>query len=141
MLFDKVTQDHILQAIQEIDEKGIEKGAHSSTYDVVYNNKRYPPKLVVSLANKYANGEILPRNTFDGGDGTPAFQLLKRLGLQIDKKTTMNNQKLYDLKDSFLKEWPLERLKTMTLEEYTNLDKTSFCYWIEHITRDLGSVA
>ena len=75
--FQNITKEHIIDAIQEIDINGIEKGAHSSTYDVVYNNKRYPPKLVVSLANKYANGEILPRDTFSGGEGTPAFLLLE----------------------------------------------------------------
>ncbi len=56
------------KSIKEIDDNGIEKGAHSSTYDVLYNNKRYPPKLVVSLANKFANGNILSRDSFRGGD-------------------------------------------------------------------------
>lgn len=51
------------------------------------------------------------------------------------------NEKLYALKEEFLLTWPIEKLEQMTLEQYTNLDKTSFCYWIEHITRDLGSVA
>ena len=89
-LFQNITKEHIKDAIQEIDENGIEKGAHSSTYDVVYNNKRYPPKLVVSLANKYANGTILLRDTFSGGEGTSAFQLLERLGFEIDKKQPLN---------------------------------------------------
>jgi 5-methylcytosine-specific restriction endonuclease McrBC GTP-binding regulatory subunit McrB len=52
----------------------------------------------------------------------------------------MNNTQLYDIKNDFLKEWPVERLETMTLEEYTNLDKTSFCYWIEHVTSTVGSI-
>jgi 5-methylcytosine-specific restriction protein B len=52
----------------------------------------------------------------------------------------MDNQELYDIKNAFLKEWPIERLETMTLEEYTNLDKTSFCYWLEAKTNDLGSI-
>lgn len=52
----------------------------------------------------------------------------------------MNNTELYDIKNNFLKEWPIERLETMMLEEYTNLDKTSFCYWIEAITTDVGSI-
>lgn len=50
------------------------------------------------------------------------------------------NEKLYALKEEFLISWPTERLEKMTLEEYTNLEKTSFCYWIEAITSDLGSV-
>ena len=52
----------------------------------------------------------------------------------------MNNQSLYSKKKDFLKEWPIERLVTMQINEYTNLDKTSFCYWLEAITTDLGSV-
>ena len=50
------------------------------------------------------------------------------------------NQELYKLKEDFLKEWPVERIRTMSLEEYTNLDKTSFCYWLEAVTTDLGSI-
>jgi len=50
------------------------------------------------------------------------------------------NEILYQLKESFLQEWPLSRVKSMTLEEYTNLDKNSFCYWLEAKTHDLGSI-
>ena len=53
----------------------------------------------------------------------------------------MENQKLYDLRDEFLRTWPLERVKGMAIEEYTNLNKKdSFCYWLEAITQDLGSI-
>jgi 5-methylcytosine-specific restriction protein B len=31
----------------------------------------------------------------------------------------------------FQETWPIEKLKTMSLEEYTNLDKNSFTYWLE----------
>ncbi|WP_396137399.1 hypothetical protein [Flavobacterium sp.] len=50
------------------------------------------------------------------------------------------NETLYQLKETFLQEWPLDRIQNMTLEEYTNLDKTSFCYWVEATTTDLGSI-
>ncbi len=52
----------------------------------------------------------------------------------------MDNQNLYKLKKDFINEWPIERLKTMTLEEYTNSKKTSFCYWLEAITTNVGSI-
>ena len=53
----------------------------------------------------------------------------------------MENQKLYDLRDEFLRTWSLERVKGMAIEEYTNLNKKdSFCYWLEAITQDLGSI-
>ncbi|WP_314967808.1 AAA family ATPase [Capnocytophaga gingivalis] len=57
------------------------------------------------------------------------------------KRNNMKNQKLYDLRDEFLRTWPLERVKGMSVEEYTNLNKKdSFCYWLEAITQDLGSI-
>ena len=53
----------------------------------------------------------------------------------------MENKELYQLRDEFLRTWPLERVKEMTIEEYTNLNKKdSFCYWLESITEDLGSI-
>lgn len=48
-------------------------------------------------------------------------------------------ESIYQLKEAFLQEWTLSRIKNMTLEEYTNLDKTSFCYWLESKTYILGS--
>lgn len=50
------------------------------------------------------------------------------------------NENLYQAKEEFLKEWPFSRIQKMTLEEYTNLDKTSFCYWLEAKTSNLGSI-
>ena len=50
----------------------------------------------------------------------------------------MNNDN--NILEQFLQEWPVERVKTMTLEEYTNIDKTSFCYWLESITQSLGNL-
>jgi DNA replication protein DnaC len=38
----------------------------------------------------------------------------------------------------FQETWPVEQLKTMSLEEYTNLEKTSFTYWLERETREVG---
>ena len=53
----------------------------------------------------------------------------------------MKNQSLYELRNNFLKEWPLERVRKMTIEEYTNLNrKDSFCYWIEKVTEKIGSI-
>lgn len=41
----------------------------------------------------------------------------------------------------FQKEWPISRLESMTLDEYTNLDRsTAFVYWIEALTTSAGSI-
>ena len=42
---------------------------------------------------------------------------------------------------SFQHEFPIDTLKDMTLDKYTNLNrKDSFCYWLERVTHDLGSI-
>jgi 5-methylcytosine-specific restriction protein B len=43
--------------------------------------------------------------------------------------------------DDFLQAWPANRLIFLTLEQYVSVgDKTTFAYWLEHITRPLGSI-
>lgn len=47
----------------------------------------------------------------------------------------------HKLLSDFLNAWPIRRLKEMTIEEYTNLNRSdSFCYWLESKTYDLGSI-
>jgi len=47
----------------------------------------------------------------------------------------------YKLLEDFLQTWPIERLRSMTLEEYTNLNRQdSFCYWLEQRTNELGGI-
>ena len=41
----------------------------------------------------------------------------------------------------FLETFPYETLSTMPIEQYTNLNKTSFCYWLEQETSNLGSIS
>jgi len=50
-------------------------------------------------------------------------------------------EEFYKNCEAFLQTWPLERVKNMTLQEYTNLNKSgSFCYWLEAKTYWLGSI-
>ena len=44
MTLPAINKDHILSAIKEIDKEGVRKGRHSSTYDLIYEGKPYPPK-------------------------------------------------------------------------------------------------
>ena len=82
-----ITREHIEKAIEEIDVIGIRKGRHSSTYDLIYNDKSYPPKLVLSIANRFVNGRELSPSDFDGGKGTEGFKLLEDQGFTIIKKS------------------------------------------------------
>jgi hypothetical protein len=81
-----ITRKDLLQAIDRIDKESIPANAHSSTYDVIHEGKPYPPKLVVSWANEFANGEELDRMSFYGGKNTGCFKLLEREGFQIIDK-------------------------------------------------------
>ena len=142
MRFDNVNIDHINLAVKDFKEKGFPLGFGPSKYfDVEIQDVLYPPKPIMAYANYYATGEE-PINDFSGGLNTDCFKVFERLNIPIIKKTEelSSNDKLYKIKEDFIKEWPIERLKTMTIEEYTNLEKTSFCYWLEAITQDLGSI-
>lgn len=47
-----------------------------------------------------------------------------------------------ELLESVLREWTLERVQNMSLEEYNKQgDKTTFCYMLEYGTRPLGNIS
>jgi len=52
----------------------------------------------------------------------------------------MMNNDLYNIKSLFLDNWSLKRISSLSIEEYSNLSKDSFCYWVEHETNDLGGI-
>ena len=86
MIPNNITKGHLEKAIAEIDTEGVRKGRHSSTYDLVQSGKSYPPKLVISIANRFANGEELDPSTFPGGTNTEAFKLLEAQGFEVVPK-------------------------------------------------------
>lgn len=124
MLPPNITRSHIVQAIERINEEGIPAGAESNYYDVVYNQKHYPPKYLVSLANELANGVPLDRNSFEGGINTECFDLLDKEGFElVDKQTGapiffeqlikfLQQAQLNDLKtSSFIRQFRALRVK------------------------------
>jgi 5-methylcytosine-specific restriction enzyme B len=85
-----ISKEHLLKAISKIDEEGIPKDGDSQYYDVVYNGKKYPPKVVVSYANIFANGKELDRNSFSGGLETQCIKLLQENKFIIQKKSVLH---------------------------------------------------
>ena len=83
---DNITREHILKAIQQINEKGIPNHYQSSTYDLIFDGLRYPPKLVFSYANYFANGVRLSHKKFPGGADTECFNVLRNSGFEIVSK-------------------------------------------------------
>ncbi|MBL8029580.1 MAG: AAA family ATPase [Fibrobacteres bacterium] len=50
-------------------------------------------------------------------------------------------KRMNQLWDDFLHAWPLERVKNMTLEQYSSAgNKETFTYWLESRLQDLGSI-
>ena len=76
-----INQVHVLKAIEEIDRKGIPKGRNSRKFQLLHKRRYYPPKFVISLANKYANNVELDSSQFGGGIETNHF--LEKLGFEI----------------------------------------------------------
>lgn len=99
----ELTKESILDAISIIDTNGINEGERSQYYDLSYQNKLYPPKLVVSLAGESKNGIKIDRNVFGGGMNTLSFKTLVKHGFEIVKKDggiAFKNVMIYEIKSS-----------------------------------------
>jgi|3_EtaG_2_1085321.scaffolds.fasta_scaffold01890_5 5-methylcytosine-specific restriction protein B len=129
-----ITIEHISAAVQRIKKENI--SLRSSTgYDVIIDKEAYPPKEIMRYAHEEMNGERI----WELSGGAPTNTYLEQLGYTIMEKE--KNKELHQLKQDFLDAWPLERVKEMGLEEYTDLKRDdSFCYWVESKTRPLGSI-
>ncbi|MCC6702197.1 MAG: DUF3578 domain-containing protein, partial [Fluviicola sp.] len=77
-----LSKSNILEAIQIInDNSELLKGRQSSTYDLIFQGKKYPPILVLSEANKLAGGEGLNLWSF-GNNTEKAFKILRDNGFE-----------------------------------------------------------
>jgi DNA-binding MarR family transcriptional regulator/predicted RNA-binding protein with PUA-like domain len=92
-----ITREHVLKALEEIDRTSIPADARSTTYDLIEGQRRYPPKLVLSLASKYASGTEFDRSLFTGGEASPAFALLRKLDFHIERKDLVEGEHENDL--------------------------------------------
>ncbi len=96
MIPDNLKKKHIIQAINEAKEVGIPIGRGSRKYLLKHENDYFPPKYVISLANKYANGIILDRSSFGGGNESNNF--LNNLGFKIVNLSSLTNSYIKILK-------------------------------------------
>ncbi|WP_424961006.1 AAA family ATPase [Ekhidna sp.] len=103
-LFEKISKDNILQAIERIDEEGYPTNRKSSSYDLIYNRKAYPPKYILSLAGYFADGNFISHKEFQGGESTASFDFLKSHGFEIlPKNETGGLEQSKPVKDIHLK--------------------------------------
>lgn len=89
--WDNVGRDDVLRAIGEYDRLGPEQffAAHgyapTTTYQLVWDNRSYPPKAILGTAYELATGQRLNSGDFEGGK-SGAVKVLGNLGFSIQAK-------------------------------------------------------
>jgi hypothetical protein len=89
--WDHVKRDDVTRAIREYDRVGQEAffAAHgfgpTTTYDLVWDERRYPPKAILGTAYELATGHRLEPGDFEGGK-SGAVKVLGQLGFTVEPK-------------------------------------------------------
>jgi 5-methylcytosine-specific restriction protein B len=80
------SREVIVEAINKIEaDPSLMKGRNSSTYDLIFKDKKYPPILVLSEANKINGGKELKLDDFNNSVEIP-FGILKQHGFDVIEK-------------------------------------------------------
>ena len=89
---DKITRSLIQKAVEKIDNEKIQLDP-STKFDVIINNKAYPPKEIMRYAHELFNGERIWE--FSGGE--PTNKYFKDLGFEIKEKSEIESVSYYVL--------------------------------------------
>ncbi len=108
----KITREHVLEAVQEIEENSLEL-TPSTQWDVIINGKAYPPKDVLRYAHKHVNGDLIWDVT--GGEATNTY--LDNFGFLIRAK----NERAVQIR-SIIQEYK----NTLDLTEFANKNEKWF---------------
>ncbi len=82
---DKITKQHILDAVKKIDSETISLEP-STKFDVIVSGKAYPPKEVMRYAHELMNGEHI----WERSGGEPTNKYFTELGFEIKSKSSTN---------------------------------------------------
>lgn len=91
VVWDRVTRDDVVRAMHEYDRLGpegffAEHGfAPTTTYDLVWDKRHYPPKAILGTAYELATGQRLGSGDFEGGK-SGAVAVLGKLGFTVQHK-------------------------------------------------------
>ena len=89
--WNQVNRADVLRAIKEYDRLGpewffSEHGfAPTTTYELAWEGRRYPPKAILGTAYEFATGKRLDSSDFEGGK-TGAVRVLGQLGFTVQEK-------------------------------------------------------
>jgi hypothetical protein len=88
LAWDQVTEAHVARALHEYDQLGAQRFfaehgfAPTTTYELVWEKRRYPPKAILGTAYEFATGRRLASGDFEGGK-TGAVKVLGKLGFTV----------------------------------------------------------
>ena len=91
--WDSVSRDHVLRAIKEYDRLGPERFfsehgfAPTTTYELAWEERRYPPKAILGTAYEFATSRRLASGDFEGRK-SGAVKVLGELGFTVQEKAT-----------------------------------------------------
>ena len=80
--WERVTRANVLRAIKDYDRLGPERFfsehafAPTTTYELAWKRRRYPPKATLGTAYEFATGQRLGSSDFEGGK-TGAVRVLR----------------------------------------------------------------
>jgi hypothetical protein len=89
--WDHVSRSDVLRAMKEYDRLGPEAFfsrhgfAPTTTYDLVWDKRRYPPKAILGTAHEMATGERLGSGDLEGGR-SGAVAMLGELGFTVQAR-------------------------------------------------------
>jgi hypothetical protein len=88
--WDEVSRDDVMRAIQEYDRLGPDRFfaqhgfAPTTTYELVFDDRSYPPKALLGTAYEFATGRRLASGDFEGGKAG-AVRVLGKLGFTVQQ--------------------------------------------------------
>ena len=88
--WDEVSRDDVMRAIREYDRLGPDQFfaqhgfAPTTTYELICNDRSYPPKAVLGTAYEFATGRRLASGDFEGGK-SGAVRVLGKLGFTVQQ--------------------------------------------------------
>ncbi len=92
VVWDRVTHDDVVRAIKEYDRLGPEQFfaqhgfAPTTTYELAWDERPYPPKAILGAAYEFATGKRLASSDFEGGK-SGAVKVLGQLGFTVRAKS------------------------------------------------------
>jgi hypothetical protein len=88
--WDQVSRDDVVRAIAEYDQLGPDQFfaqhgfAPTTTYELIWNDRSYPPKALLGTAYEFATGQRLASGNLEGGKAG-AVRVLGRLGFTVQQ--------------------------------------------------------